>query len=351
MKHKLSRRQLLERSGKIAVALPTLSLIACNIESADTGLVTITGATMGTTYTLSISDSLKGTDKAKLQADIDSIFEAVNEKMSTYRHDSELSRFNSVPSTDWNPISLDTIDVVEEALRTSHMTYGAFDATVGPIVNYWGFGPADRKVFQQPHDAFDRIPPRVDFSHIEARRSPPALRKSRADIYVDLCGIAKGFALDKAAEYLWSRNIDNFLLEIGGELRAHGHNPEGNPWRVAIEKPIVREFAIHRIIGLEDAAVATSGHYRNFFELDGVRYSHIIDPRTGKPVTHNLASVSVIDPSTMRADALATALMVLGPELGPQLAQRERLAVLFIIKTGDKFEETITPAFQNYLSV
>lgn len=351
MTYRLSRRQLLKRSGKLAVALPTLSLIACNLDKVGTQLVTVTGATMGTTYTLSISDSLKDLDKTKLQADVNRIFETVNKNMSTYRPDSELSRFNSSRSTNWMPVSLETVAVVEEALRASHVTGGAFDATVGPMVNYWGFGPGEDKMPQPPHDDLDGIVSRIGFSHIEARRSPPALRKSRADIYIDLCGIAKGFALDKAAEYLRSRNIDDFLLEIGGELRAHGHNPEDNPWRVAIEKPISREYAIHRIIGLEDAAVATSGYYRNFFELDGVRYSHIIDPRTGKPVTHNLASVSVIDPSTMRADALATALMVLGPELGPQLAQRERLAVLFIIKTGDKFEETITAAFQNYLLV
>ena len=183
------------------------------------------------------------------------------------------------------------------------------------------------------------------------RHSPPALRKFRADAYVDLCGIAKGFALDKAAEYLRGRNIDNFLLEIGGELRASGHNPKGNPWRVGIEKPTVGDIAIQRVVRLENTAVATSGHYRNFFEQDGIRYSHIVDPRTGKPVTHGLASVSVIDPSTMRADALATALMVLGPEIGTQFARRKRLAVLFVVKVGDKFEEIVTPAFQRYVSV
>jgi thiamine biosynthesis lipoprotein len=164
-----------------------------------------------------------------------------------------------------------------------------------------------------------------------------------------LSAIAKGFAVDRIAEHLERLGIRNYLVEIGGELRARGHNAQGKPWQVAIESPQAGMRAIHRVLSCDGLAMATSGDYRNFFEEHGKQYSHIIDPRLGRPVSHGLASVTVLDPSCARADALATALMVLGPDAGYELAFEEGLTVLLIVKHDGKLVEKATPSFRDLI--
>ncbi|MDH3582009.1 MAG: FAD:protein FMN transferase [Hyphomicrobiales bacterium] len=305
---------------------------------------------MGTIYHLSIAERSLGVDRSALQAGVESILDGVNEAMSTYRSHSELSRINDSMSTTWTPVSTDIETVLEEALRVSRLSGGAFDPTVGPLVSFWGFGPERGGLPEQPERNVDRIAERVSYRQVHLRHSPPAMRKDRDGVQIDLFGVAKGFALDKVGTYLREAGFHNFLFEIGGEILAAGRNRRGEPWRVGIEKPVVGEIAIQRVVGLEDTAIATSGNYRIFAERAGQRYSHLIDPRTGKPVTHRLASVSVIDPSTMRADALSTALMVLGPQAGPLLAKEEGIATLSIIRTGAGFREIASPAFARYLT-
>jgi thiamine biosynthesis lipoprotein len=323
-------------------------LVACGGDQAPEPTV-IHGETMGTTYTVKLFRGRGGEAGETLQVAIDALLEEVNDQMSTYRPDSELSRFNASPTLEWFPVSDATARVAMEALETSRLSGGAFDVTVGPLVNLWGFGPQPRKAEEPSEQSLATAMDRVGYENLSVRETPPALRKRRADLYVDLSAIAKGFAVDAVAELLDGRGVESYLVEIGGELRARGLKQDGAPWAVAIERPSSGERAIEAVVGLEDLSIATSGDYRNYVEVDGKRLSHTINPRTGRPVAHTLASVSVVAPSAMRADALATAIMVLGPEAGYRLAVEESLAVLLTIKSKDGFVTRSTPVFQEIL--
>ncbi|MBT8421410.1 MAG: FAD:protein FMN transferase [Gammaproteobacteria bacterium] len=352
----------------IAVILCTvaLSLPGCDTGSPD--ILHHTGATMGTYYAIKVVKPLQDahagdTETKQLGHNIERILTQINAEMSTYRKDSALSRFNASTGTDWFPVPEDLYTVVTEALEISRLTDGAFDITVGPLVNLWGFGPAMDK---SGNEAIDPVPgeaaallprtedlrdamARIGYGKISTRATPPALRKDDPRVYLDLSAIAKGFAVDKIAEYLEKKGFSSYLVDIGGELRAKGKNAAGTPWRVAIEKPTPDRRAIHRIVALDGHAVATSGDYRNFFEKAGKRYSHTIDPKTGQPVTHNLASVTVIGESAMRSDAMATAISVLGPETGYALAVRENMPVWLITKTEAGFSDRNTQAFTEFV--
>jgi len=189
----------------------------------------------------------------------------------------------------------------------------------------------------------------IGFQHIRLRDTNTAILKLKPDIYIDLSGIAKGYGVDLMAEYLEQHNINNYMVEIGGEIRAKGVNIKNHAWRIGIERPLAKQRNVQRIIQLDNISMATSGDYRNYFEQDGIRYSHTIDPRNGRPITHKLVSVTVLHESTTRADALATGFLVMGKEAAYKLALAENLAVLFIEKTDDGFAETYTDAFTDYL--
>lgn len=331
---------------RVAFLVGCLTLTSCSQEVGNGTLVTFTGPTMGTEYTVKISDLPTGVSREGLQGDIERILKRIDGRMSTYKQDSELSRFNKQQSADWFEVSSETVLVIDEALRVSRLTDGAFDITVGPVVNLWGFGPVHREEAIPSDDAIRKALQRVGYAHIDTRKSPPAIRKDRADVEIDLSAIAKGYAVDQIGGHLESVGVSNYLVEIGGELRARGQKAPATPWKVGIEKPIPNGRAVQRVASLEDQAMATSGDYRNFFERNEQRFSHTINPRTGRPITHTLASVTVIDTTSMHADAMATALMVLGPEAGYELAKREKLAALFIIRNSDGFREKSTPAMK-----
>ncbi|MDQ2696642.1 MAG: FAD:protein FMN transferase [Pseudomonadota bacterium] len=322
-----------------------LLLAACAPEPA-----AFTGSTMGTRYSVRVTALPEGVDAPALQEGVDAVLRRVNDQMSTWQEDSELSRFNRSTGSDWFPVSADLVTVVEEARRISRLSGGAFDVTVGPLVNLWGFGPpqGDRK---PPDEAqIQEAKARVGYGRIQVRASPPAIRKDRPDVYVDLSAIAKGYGVDKVAEYLESQGIDQYMVEIGGEVRARGHNPQGVAWRIGIERPNPGlERSVQRVMHIDGQALATSGDYRNYYEQDGVRLSHTIDPRTGRPIRHTLASVTVLSDTAMRADGLATALMVLGPEEGYALALREKLAAYFIAKSPEGFVEKTTPDIDRFM--
>jgi thiamine biosynthesis lipoprotein len=187
----------------------------------------------------------------------------------------------------------------------------------------------------------------VGYEKLEMRASPPALRKAAAGVAIDLDGIAPGWAVDRLAERLEALGVRDYLVEIGGEVRARGDSPEQRRWRVAVEKPLAGERVAQAVIELGNNGVSTSGDYRDYREMDGRRISHTIDPRTGLPVAHRLASVTVVHASVAAADAWATALMVLGPEEGMALARREGLAALFVEhgRRAGEFDEAETPQF------
>lgn len=346
-----SRRDVIRQAKKLALATPFLSLVGCDGGGAGRRSTLVTGATMGTTYSVKISQMPAGVDRQVLESGIAGILETVNRQMSTFRPDSELSRFNSGPSATWTKVSPDTLAVVEEALRVSRLSDGAFDPTIGPLVDLWGFGPGSVRKEVPSRTRIEEALAGIGYRNVRTRAVEAALSKQRQGIHVDLCGIAKGFGVDRIAEHLERNGVEYYLVEIGGEIRARGYNQRGGVWRVAIERPDAASRAAQRVLRLGGQALATSGDYRIFFEQEGVRYSHIIDARNGWPVTHGLASVTVIAPTAMHADALSTALMVLGPEAGLELAKRKRIAAFFIAKTENGFAETASAEFRRYLIV
>ena len=342
-----SRRDVIRQAKHLALATPFLSLIAC--DGGGRRQTVLNGATMGTTYSVKIPRMPKGLERETLERDIAAILETVNAQMSTYRPDSELSRFNAGASASWVEVSPDTLAVVDEALRVSRLSGGAFDPTIGPLVDLWGFGPGGSGLRAVPSQArIEATLPATGFRHVRTTATPHAMGKDRRDIRVDLSGIAKGFGVDKVAEYLERTGVDHYLVDIGGELRGRGYNARGSVWRVGIERPAA-PGTVQRVVRLGGQGLATSGDYRIFFEHDGARYSHILDARDGRPVDHGLASVTVVAPTAMQADALSTALMVLGPEAGLELARREGVAAFFIARQGDGFVETASPEFGRYL--
>ena len=251
-------------------------------------------------------------------------------------------------------LSIDTLAVLDLALATSRITQGRFDITVAPLVNLWGFGPrkyqANNNIDAVPDDAaIQRAMLRVGYQRLvidlDAQRA-----KKLADLTIDLSAIAKGYAVDKVTAYLESLGSYRYLVELGGEVRTKGHKPGGGNWIIAIESPLVGKRRAHFSIKLTNAALATSGDYRTFFEVNGKRYSHTIDPITGRPITHSLASVTVVDKTAARADAFATALMVMGPDSGYQFATKNGIAAYFILKQGGHFTERHTPQFGSLIN-
>ncbi|MBI1354326.1 MAG: FAD:protein FMN transferase ApbE [Acidobacteria bacterium] len=305
------------------------------------------GEAMGTTWSVKVRSSQPMTEEAAatLQASIELAIEQVNQKMSTYLATSELSRFNDLPGPATMEASADTIEVFAEARRIGGLSDGVFDITVGPLVNAWGFGPGDRR--EDLDDAeLARLRALTGWDKIEIDTAAKTLHKTIDGVYCDLSAIAKGYAVDKAAEALEGAGHADYMVEIGGEVRVRGVNRSGEPWRIAVEKPDPAGRTIQRVLPLHDIAMATSGDYRNYFEKDGERYSHEIDPRTGRPVGHRTASVTVLDPSCATADAWATALIVLGEEAGYGKAVELELPALFLVREGEAFVEKPTPAFE-----
>jgi thiamine biosynthesis lipoprotein len=317
----------------------------------DRSLQMIAGRTMGTSFTVKFLAGLPGApdqSRPKVEAEIQQLLETINRQMSTYLSDSELSRFNECQRTNWFPVSLEVAEVFQTARSISEASRGAFDITVGPLVNLWGFGP-EKRPWQIPDaDAIARLLPRVGYTKVAVQTNPPVLRKAAPEIYCDLSAIAKGYGVDRVVQYLETIRIHNYLVQIGGEVRAQGRNADGRIWRVGIQDPNDANRICRRVL-LRDRALSTSGDYEQSFEEHGRRYSHTIDPRTGHPVTHGLASVSVIHRSSAMADAWATALNVLGPEEGFDLARGEQMSVHMILRTPDGLAEKMTSGFQELI--
>ncbi len=317
--------------------------------------VTLTGRAMGTTWSAKFLPLPPATapERALITARIAATLEHLETLFSTYRPDSELSCFNTSSSTDWHPVSPELARVAFEARRISELTGGAFDVTIDPLIRLWGFGPDGRR-HTLPTDAeiaAARI--RGDYRRLEVRRSPPALRKSSAELSADFSSIAKGFAADTVSELLTSLGAPDHFVQIGGDIKTAG----AHAWRTGIDAPPALSAppsfvppatpSLATIVALSGRALSTSGDSRNFMTVAGRRYGHIIDPRTGRPVASSLASVSVVHASCATSSALATALFVLGPDAGLALANREHLACLFIIREGHVRRHRATPEFEH----
>ncbi len=306
---------------------------------------------MGTSFSIKISAFPDNIPQKQLKLQIDSVLNDVNQRMSTYLENSEISRFNRSQSIEWQHSSEDLTRVLLEAKKVSDLTQGAFDVTVGPLVNLWGFGP-DPRIYKAPEkDIIEQRLNQIGYKKLLIAKELKKIKKIVPDLYIDLSALAKGYAVDKVAELLETHGFLNYLVEIGGELRLKGKNINGNPWRIGIEKPVANGRLIQKILPVTDISMATSGDYRNYFEDDGVRFSHTIDPRTGQPIAHKLASVTIFAKTTIEADAIATAIMVLGPQEGFDFAEKYKIAAYFLIKTDDDFKEQSTLAFKNLFKV
>ena len=307
----------------------------------------LTGRSMGTSFTIEITDEIANVDvrdRERLQAEIETTLSDIEARLSTYRPDSELSVLNESRPSGWFEISDALCTELADAQRLSATTGGAFDPTVAPLVELWGFGASGIVVTPPPAEAIEAELSAVGYEHLELDCNRPAALK-RAPLSVDLSGYAKGYAVDELAELLERYGVNNFLVELGGELKLRGSNADGELWSVAIERPPPGGRSVQSIVRLTDVAVATSGDYRNFFEHEGQRYSHTIDPRTGRPVTHSLAQVTVLADSAAEADAMATALLVLGPNRGLAFAERENLAAYFLLRDDDDISASWSTRF------
>ena len=327
----------------------------CQAPPKDLPLEVVSGKTMGTTFMVKYVPVVNG----KQELDVADIERKINEKlfqvdkieMSTYSKDSELSRFNTSTKTDWIDVSPNLYNVLRYAQEINSLSDGAFDATIGPVVNLWGFGAEKREKSSIPSEKeIGQRKALTGMKKIEFQESGErAIRKAIPELYCDLSAIAKGFSVDQVGKLLEGYGIHNYMVEVGGEVRARGTNQRRAVWRIGISTPD-ESRGISKVIRLDDRAVATSGDYLNYFEKNGVRYSHMIDPRVGKPITHKLASVTVVHENCMNADALATAINVMGPEKGYEFAARENLAVFMLVRSEDGFEEKMTPAFSAIFS-
>lgn len=341
-----SRPGGLDKINKISrcwvLLLLLLSLVACS----EPEVVRLQGSTMGTSYSVVLPSLPKGSTKQSVQQGIESILEQVNQQMSTYLPDSELSRINQSEAGLWLDVSPELFEVIQRSHSISEQSYGAFDITVGPLVNLWGFGPANTLASVTPsEEQLDSARKLVGYQNLELKQESRSIRKQFKDLYIDLSAIAKGYGVDAMAAYLDSLSIQDYLVEIGGELRGKGLSQRGDYWRVAVEKPQPGQRMIQRVIDVSDFAVATSGDYRNYFEYEGVRFSHTIDPRSGLPISHSLASVTVLSEKALLADAWATALMVLGEDEGHRLAEEKGIAAYFLYRQGNEFLARETSAF------
>ncbi|MDD3588142.1 MAG: FAD:protein FMN transferase [Thermoguttaceae bacterium] len=334
----------------------------------------VDGLVMGTFWNVKVYVSDPKWNESELTTLVQTTLDGVDRSMSTYKEESELSRFNRLRTDEWFEISAGMETVVALALEVSRQTNGAFDVTVGPLVNLWRFGPDKSPLAAMPSDArIAEVRKNAGFDKLELRHEPtPAIRKKNPDLYVDLSAIAKGYAVDCLANKLVDVGIESFMIDVGGEVRCRGYKPAGqannkqkqDSWTLGIESPRVSKDApsqLHRTVCLDNQSLATSGDYRNYLQVGKIRFSHLIDPRTGKPVEmisegveqpkRRLGSVSVLLDSCARADAFATAFFVLGAKDGVALADQLDIPVLFVSRLASGngelvLEETMSQSFR-----
>ena len=335
------------RAALIGVAL---LLAACKSEPTE---LRIEGETMGTTYHIVALDAGDDLEGAEVKTAVEAALVKVNAQMSNWDPDSEVSKFDARQDTAPVEISPELAKVMAAAAEVNHLSEGQFDVTLGPLIELWGFGA---RTPETPHPSDAAITAALaevgqdKVLVLDMQSDPPTLAKTRPGANVYLAAIAKGYGVDVVGQTLHDLGLTDYMVEIGGELVTAGHNLQGKPWQIGIERPDAGDRSVQEVVALSGLGMATSGDYRNYFEQDGVRYSHIIDARTGRPVTHATASVTVLADTAMMADAWATALLALGQERGLPIAEAQGLAVLFIARdaqAGDNgFTTTATTRFQ-----
>lgn len=338
---------------RVLAAVMLLGLLAAGCDRqqtpADSGLV-LAGKTMGTQWRVSLAGVATGRQE-ELRAKIQQRLDKDDHELSTWKKDSVLSRFNQSHDSLAQPISPEMADIIIISLRIGRLTQGAMDITVGPLVNLWGFGPDKQPVHTPSQAEINRAKAQTGLQHLQVteRADGAYLQKDLPGLYVDLSTVGEGFATDDLARLMEEEGIHNYLVSVGGAVLTRGHNAAGKTWRVAIQKPTDRENAVQALVDLQGHGISTSGSYRNYYELDGRRVSHVIDPQTGQPIEHRLVSATVIATTALEADGWDTGLMVLGTEKAKALALREKLAVYLITKDKEGFSSWMSPQFRAFL--
>ncbi len=320
-----------------------LVLVLSGCGNGDDALESFSGPTMGSTYSIKYVRHADLPKPAVVQAEVEKILAQVDQQMSTYRSDSDIERFNALPANSCQKMPAPILELVRVGEQLSVQSEGSYDLTVEPLLNLWGFGPQAREEIVPTADALAEVRQRVGHAHL--RIVDDQLCKDAA-VEVDFNSIAAGYAVDVIAARLEALGIHNYLAEATGELKAAGKKPDGSPWRIALEEPRDDQQVAERIITVDGYGVSTSGDYRNYFEQDGRRYSHTFDARTGAPVAHALASVTVIHPSALMADGLSTLLLILGPERGWDFAEKHDIGAFFVIRADTGFVTRTSHAFE-----
>ena len=287
------------------------------------------GSTMGTTWHATVALS-RGMTKDDVAAALQKRLDELEDIFSNWHEDSAVSRFNASRSTEWQAVPHELAEIVSFAKGVSEQTGGAFDVTASPLIDLWGFGAAGRIMTPPDAEAVSQAKARCGWQKLGVKLEPPMLRKSQADLQINVSALVEGYALDDLTKRLKTHGIQNFLLDVGGELFASGTKLDGAPWQVGVQRPEGGKDAVVGAMPLQNKALATAGTYRQFFESGGRRFPHVLDARTGRPVEHGLVSVSVVADSCLMADAWATALLVLGPDEGRVMAEKLKLDAFFI---------------------
>ncbi len=333
--------------------LSLLALLLSCTKSKVPDQLSLFGKTMGTTFSVKYYPQIETPSSEELLIQINEKLLAINTQMSTYIDQSEIQKFNKLKTTDsWFKVSPGFYWVTKVALALAVKTDGIYDPTIGPLVDLWGFGKVKSKAVPT-FDAIERARKQVGYKKLIVSEDQPMIRKTQSDLRLDLSSIAKGWAVDEIGRLLELNSIESYMVEIGGEIRTKGLKADQTVWQLGVSSPDHRGFdSLQKIVLLKDAALATSGDYRNFFVVDGKRYAHVIDPRTGSPALSTIASVSVIDESgdCTQADALATALLAMGLVKAQEFALENKLPVFIVHHTGkEEYSEWMTPDFSRYI--
>lgn len=320
-----------------AVVLTAATLAGCS----DT-LEQFAGPTMGSTYSVKYVRSSQAPTVEEVRSAVDDILSTLDRQVSTYRSDSDLQRFNALPAGQCLAMPPSVVQLTAFGQSLAQRSAGAFDLTLEPLLNLWGFGPQSRGQQVPDAAAIAGVLQQIGLQHV--RIEGEQLCKD-IELQLEFNSIAAGYAVDQVSAYLRSQGIHNYLVEITGELQARGHKPDGSSWRIGVEAPREDRQVAQQVLNIDGWSVSTSGDYRNYYEENGVRLSHTLDPRTGHPVSHALAAVTVLHESALQADGLSTLLMVLGPEQGLAYAEKEQLAALFVSRVKGEFVSQASSVF------
>lgn len=326
------------RLGGIAILIGALS--GCgNGDSMES----VGGPTMGSTWSIKYVHQPGSPPPAEVRSEVERILAEVDQHMSTYRSDSDIERFNALPANRCQKMPASVLHLVRVGQLLSEQSEGSYDLTVEPLLNLWGFGPQSRGQAIPTTQALAEVQQRVGYRHLRIERDQ--LCKDAA-VKVDFNSLAAGYAVDTIAARLNALHINNYLVEVTGELKAAGEKIDGSPWRIALEQPRDDRQIAQRIIAVDGYGVSTSGDYRNYFERDGRHFSHTFDARSGAPVSHALASVTVVHPSALMADGLSTLLLILGPERGWDYAETHDVGAFFVMRADTGFVTRTNQAFE-----